>query len=115
MYQASFIFSPGPLDSDFHEANAVIAQAAQAIDGYLGEESWASSATGLRMATYYWRTREALDAFARLASHRAAKRQQGRWYRGYHVIISSIETTYGDGRLGHVTGDQRRVPPRRPA
>lgn len=109
MYQASFIFRPGQLDEDFHKANKVIGEAAAAIEGYAGEESWCSPATGLRMAAYYWRTREALDEFARLASHRAAKQQQARWYQGYHVIISKIETTYGDGTLEHVTGDKRRA------
>jgi len=108
MYQASFIFRPGQLDEDFHKANEVIGEAASAIEGYLGEESWSSQATGLRMATYYWRSREALNEFARLASHRAAKQQQSRWYQGYHVIVSKIETTYGDGKLEHVTGDTRR-------
>lgn len=108
MYQANFIFRPGELDEDFHQANAMIGGAAAAIDGYLGEESWSSPTTGLCMATYYWRTREALDEFTCLATHRAAKQQQSRWYQGYHVIVSKIETTYGDGKLGHMTGDARR-------
>ena len=109
MFQASFIFRPGELDENFHAANDVIAGAAKAIEGYLGEESWASPGTGLRMATYFWETREALDQFAKLASHRAAKQQQGRWYEGYHVIIAETATTYGDGKLSHVTGDTRRA------
>lgn len=109
MYQANFIFRPGQLDEDFRKANELIAEAAAAIDGYLGDESWSSPTAGLHMATYYWRTRDALDLFARLASHRSAKQQQNRWYDGYHVIISKVETSYGDGKLDHVTREDRRT------
>lgn len=108
MYLASFIYRPGMPDPDFHRLNDAVAQAARDIDGYLGEDSWASEVGGRRMVTYYWRSPEALAAFARHARHRAAKREQQRWYEGYHVIISEVVTTYGDGRLDHVTGDARR-------
>lgn len=108
MYLASFIFRPGLLDDEFRRINDAVAEAARGIEGYAGEDAWSSDAAGLRMANYYWRTRDALDAFAAQAQHSAAKREQRRWYDGYHVIISKIVTTYGDGRLEHVTGDARR-------
>lgn len=108
MFQASFIFRPGKLDEEFHRINDTVAEEARGMDGYLGEESWSSPAGGLRLVNYFWRDREALDAFVALASHRSAKREQARWYEGYHVIISEVVGTYGDGRLPHLTGDTRR-------
>lgn len=108
MYQASFIFRPGQVDEDLRKTNEVIGGAAAAIEDHPGEESWWSRATVLCMATYYRRSRRVLDKFARLASDRAAKQQQNRWHQVYHVIASKVETTYGDGKLEHVTADTRR-------
>ena len=79
------------------------------MEGFVAEESWQSPDGGLRMAAYYWATREALDAFVRDGAHRQAKARQARWYEGYHVIVSQVVDTYGDGRLPHPTGDARRA------
>lgn len=111
MFQASFLYRPGTLDSEFHRVSGAVADEAAQMEGFLGEESWTCRDTGLCNAVYYWRDRPSLDAFVRAAAHRAAKRQQARWYDGYHVIISEIVATYGDGRLAHVTGDSRRKRP----
>lgn len=108
MYVASFIFRPGTIDQEFHDRNAEISSRAASIDGFLGEESWRSPDGTLRNAVYYWATKDGLDRFVRDPEHRAAKGKQRQWYQGYHVIISEVTDTYGDGRLPHVTGDARR-------
>jgi heme-degrading monooxygenase HmoA len=108
VFQACFLFRPGEIDDEFHRRNAEIGARAAAIDGFLGEEAWQSPDGTLRNAVYYWATRDGLDQFVRDAAHRDAKSQQARWYNGYHVIISEVTQTYGDGRLPHVTGDSRR-------
>jgi heme-degrading monooxygenase HmoA len=108
MYQATFIFRPGVIDTEFHDRNAEISARAAAIDGFLGEESWRSANGALRSAVYFWATREGLDQFVRDPAHRDAKARQARWYDGYHVIISEVTHTYGDGKLPHITGDARR-------
>ena len=108
MFQASFIFRPGTIDEEFHERNAEIGRRAAAVDGFLGEEAWQSPDGRLRQAVYFFATYEGLTTFVSDPAHRDAKARQARWYEGYHVIISRITDTYGDGRLPHATGDARR-------
>lgn len=108
MFQATFVFKPGKIDREFHDRNAEIGKRAAAIEGFLGEESWQSPDGTLRQAVYYWASQEGLTAFVNDKAHREAKKEQGRWYEGYHVIISKITNTYGDGRLLHPTGDARK-------
>lgn len=54
-------------------------------------------------ATYYWETMDELQAFARHPSHVEAKRQYSRWYEGYHVVVSEVIRSYGDGAFAHYT------------
>lgn len=109
MLQAAFMFRPGRTNAEFDALTARIAACAAGIDGFLGEETWRSSDGTLGLAVYDWSHREALDRFVQDAVHREAKGRQAEWYDGYHVIISEIVSTYGDGRLQHVTGDGRRA------
>ena len=46
MYTTTFTFLPGEVDEAFHALDERIAQAARALPGYIGEESWDSAATG---------------------------------------------------------------------
>ena len=46
MYTATFTFQPGAFDDEFHALDQAIAQIAQSIPGYLGEESWHHAAPG---------------------------------------------------------------------
>ena len=108
MLQAAFMFRPGRSDAEFDALNAQIAACAAGLDGFLGEETWRSPDGTLRLAIYYWRDRQVLDRFVQDTVHRKAKSRQAEWYDGYHVIISEIVSTYGDGRLEHLTGDGRR-------
>lgn len=100
MVSASFIFRVGEYDEDFHRLNALIDDAAKAIEGYLGSTSW-QSADGLNNSIYYWQNREALELFAQHPKHIEAKRQYERWYQGFHVIISEVIASYGDGNIAH--------------
>ena len=53
MYTSSFTFAKSEFDDEFHALDNVIAQLAKSIPGYLGEESWENSATGLVSNLYY--------------------------------------------------------------
>jgi heme-degrading monooxygenase HmoA len=109
MLQAAFMFRPGRTDAEFDALTAQIEACAKGIDGFLGEETWRSPDGALGLAIYDWTDRAALDRFVRDAVHREAKGRQAEWYDGYHVVISEVISTYGDGRLPHVTGDGRRA------
>ena len=107
MYSAAFIFEPGTYDARIHELNALIDAAARATPGYLGTESWRSPDGSRANATYYWESLEALREFSTHPKHVEAKREYQRWYRGYHIVISEIVKSYGDGALAHYTPNTR--------
>lgn len=46
MFTTTFTFLPGDYDEAFHALDQRIAQAARALPGYIGEESWDSATTG---------------------------------------------------------------------
>jgi heme-degrading monooxygenase HmoA len=100
MYLAAFIFEPGEYDAEFHRLNALIGAAAKASPGYLGTESWVASSGKLRNVTYYWRDLDSLQAFSHDPNHLEAKREYARWYRGYHILVSQVLRSYGDGLEG---------------
>jgi len=108
MYSAAFLFEPGEYDARFHELNARIDAAAKATPGYLGRESWRSPDGRTANATYYWESLEALKKFSMHPDHLAAKREYAKWYRGYHIVIAQVLRSYGDGRLQHITPNERR-------
>jgi heme-degrading monooxygenase HmoA len=107
MYSVDFIFEPGEYDERFHELNAIIDAAAHATPGYLGVESWRSPDGRLRNAKYYWETLDALRAFSQHPQHLQAKREYGKWYRGYHIVIAQVIKSYGDGALSHFTPNEK--------
>ena len=47
VYSATFTFAKGEYDDEFHSRDQAIAEIAKAIPGYLGEEAWENSASGL--------------------------------------------------------------------
>ena len=75
------------------------AEAARAIPGYIGEESWENGQTGLISNVYYWETLEALQALITHPTHLEAKSKQARWLNGYQVVIAQVIRAYGDGKL----------------
>jgi heme-degrading monooxygenase HmoA len=95
------MFAKGEYDDEFHRLDAAIANAAKAIPGYLGEESWENTLTGMISNVYYWDSLEALQTLMRNPSHLTAKAQQARWLNGYRVIISEVLRTYGDALPDH--------------
>ncbi len=99
MYSSTFIFAKADWDEEFHRLDAEIAQAAKATPGYLGEESWENTATGLISNVYYWESLDALQALMRHPTHLQAKSRQAQWLAGYQVVISQVLRTYGDSKL----------------
>jgi heme-degrading monooxygenase HmoA len=102
MYSATFIFSKREYDEEFHRLDQAIAQAARAIPGFLGEESWENPASGTVSNVYYWETLEALEKLMRNPHHMQAKTLQGRWLDGYQVVIAQVIRTYGNSQLGGI-------------
>lgn len=103
MYSVAFIFKPKTYDDDFHRLNDAIQAVADAMPGFLGQETWQSSDGKMFNATYYWETAADLKAFATHPKHLEAKSQYDRWYAGYQVVVSEVKRSYGDGHLGHIT------------
>lgn len=101
LYTSTFTFAKGEYDNEFHRLDAVIAEAAKSIPGYLGEESWENAATGQVSNVYYWSSLEALRALMAHPGHLEAKAKQGRWLAGYQVVVAQVLHAYGDGKLAH--------------
>lgn len=99
MYSATFIFAKAEWDDDFHKLDAQVASAARSTPGYLGEESWENSSTGLVSNVYYWESLEALQQLMHHPAHLEAKSKQGKWLAGYQVIVSQVLRVYGDSKL----------------
>jgi heme-degrading monooxygenase HmoA len=113
MYSATFVFAKKHFDDDFHRLDQAIAAAAKTIPGYLGEEAWENSESGLVSNVYYWETLEALQQLMQHPSHLEAKARQHDWLSGYQVVISQVIRTYGDARLGHLLPATGALPDRR--
>lgn len=109
MYAAAFIFEPGDYDEEFHSLDDRIHEAAESIGGFLGRESWQSADGSKVNATYYWTDKESLREFSTHPIHLEAKRQYRKWYRGFHVVISKVQRSYGDGNLPHITPNERKM------
>jgi heme-degrading monooxygenase HmoA len=100
MYSSTFIFAKKQFDEKFHSLDQAIAEAAKEIPGYLGEETWENTNTGLVSNVYYWESLEALQSLIQHPKHLEAKAAQENWLDGYQVVISQVIKTYGDGKLG---------------
>lgn len=110
MYSASFIWQPGVYDEEFHRLNGLIESVARSLPGFLGTEVWQSADGARRNAVYYWDDLETLGQFSRHPDHQEAKRQYARWYNGYHIVVSEVLRSYGDGAFPHITPDARARP-----
>jgi len=108
MYVATFHWLPGQFDEAFHALNARIDAVARANPGFVSAESWQSADGSRRCVNYYWRDMDSLQAFAVDPGHLDAKRDYARWYAGYHVVISEVVRSYGDGRLPHAVPAELR-------
>ena len=110
MYTSTFTFAKGEYDAEFHELDQAIARTAQSIPGYIGEESWENPQTGLISNVYYWESMDALQALMKHPDHIKAKQQQGRWLKGYQVVIAQVVGTYGDNLISHPLSGSGEAP-----
>ena len=92
-------FPKKQFDSEFYRLDQAIAEAAKDIPGYLVEEAWENTSTGLVSNVYYWQTLEALQELIKHPMHKEAKAKQANWLDGYQVIISEVIKSYGDSKL----------------
>jgi heme-degrading monooxygenase HmoA len=113
MYTATFIFAKKQFDDQFHRLDQAIAAIAKTIPGYLGEEAWENSDTGLVSNVYYWDTLGALQQLVQHPRHLEAKSRQQDWLHGYQVVISQVVRSYGDAKLGHVLAANAKSPQQR--
>ena len=107
MYSAAFIYEATEYDAEFHRLNDAIKAVASALPGFLGVEQWQSPDRTRSNATYYWSDLETLKAFSNHPTHQEAKRQYARWYSGYHIVVSEVLRSYGNGALSHFTPNDR--------
>jgi heme-degrading monooxygenase HmoA len=102
VFSSTFIFAKKQYDAEFHALDTVIAEVAKSTPGYLGEENWENSATGLVSNVYYWESLEALQQLMKHPSHLEAKQKQANWLNGCRVEISVVIRTYGDSILPNI-------------
>ena len=105
MINCQFIFRPGAYDDDFHMLDGQIDAFARSLPGFLGVETWRSEDGSVTNASYFFDDQAAVRELSQFTQHRAAKAEYARWYEGYQIIVGEIVSTYGDGRLPHVTRD----------
>lgn len=108
MFSASFIWEPGIYDAEFHRLNTILDDLARSLPGFLGVESWQSGDGRKKNAVYYWDNLETLKVFSVHPSHQEAKRRYAEWYNGYHIVISEVLRSYGDGAFPHMTPNDRK-------
>ena len=99
VYASTFIFAKKQFDDEFHRLDQIIAAAAKALPGYLGEEAWENPANGLVANVYYWSSLEALQALMQNPAHLQAKAAHANWLAGYRVVIAQVLRAYGGGDL----------------
>lgn len=107
MYCAAFIWEPGEYDAEFHRLNALIDAVATSLPGFLGTDTWQSPDGRRKCMNYYWSDLDTLKVFSSDPVHLEAKRQYFKWYNGYHIVISQVLRSYGDGAFRHITPNQR--------
>ncbi len=107
-YSSTFIFETKQLDDEFHRIDGEIAERARRIPGFLREEAWHNEETGLHAEVYYWSNLEALRELVGMDTHGLAKRRHGEWLGEYRVVISEVQSVYGNPTLGldHVPTDE---------
>jgi heme-degrading monooxygenase HmoA len=110
MYTSTFTFAKGDFNDAFFALDAEIAQIAQSIPGYLGEEAWENTVSGLVSNVYYWETMEALQTLVTHPAHIAAKVRQAQWLQGYQVVIAQVLRSYGDGHIAHPLAPSAAAP-----
>ena len=103
MFACSFMFVPGNLDDEFFALDSVIDDYARSLDGFVGVDRWWSEDKKARNVVYFFQDKETVSQFAQFPDHVKAKEEYAKWYQGYHVVISEVTATYGDGRMTGLT------------
>ncbi len=103
MFSISFIVTRGEDDDEFHRLDSEIQDAASSTPGFPGSETWLSPDGTLTDAVDFWADLDHLKDFSRDASHLHAESGYTRWYDGYQIVVAEVATTYGDGRLEHLS------------
>ncbi len=62
-------------------------------------ETWRSPDGTRSNANLLRDNQEALRAFSAHPKHLEAKRQYTQWYKGFHIVISQVLRSYGDGNI----------------
>lgn len=101
MFTSTFTFAKGEYDAEFHKLDATIADVARSTPGFIGEEAWENTETGLISNVYYWESEEAMYSLMNNRIHQMAKQAQARWLNGYQVVIAKVIGTRGDGKINH--------------
>lgn len=99
MICCQFTFKPGPYDENFHRLDAQIGEHERSLPGFNHVEKCLSPEGDVVNAIYYLTDRESVGQLARFPQHLQAKEQVHRWYDGYRIVISEVQSTYGDGNL----------------
>lgn len=99
-YSSTFIFETRNLTDEFHRIDSEIAKRAREIPGFLGEEAWHNEDTGLHAEVYYWSEMDALRQLVGMDTHRLATSRYGEWLGEYRVVISEVQSVYGNPALG---------------
>ena len=100
---ASFIFRPGQYDEEFHRLDKSIDNFAVTLPGFVGVERWLHPDGETKMSNYYFDNMQTVAEFSKFADHREAKSKYTNWYRGYQIVISQVQASYGDGVIQHLT------------
>ena len=103
MISATFIFQKKQYDEEFFRLDSSIEEANQRNPEYLGKDSWENREKNLLCVVYYYKSMDGVSDLRNVASHKTAKAQYTKWYEGYHVVISEVVKSYGDGFIEHPT------------
>jgi hypothetical protein len=98
---ASFIFSPGNYDEEFHELDGKIEAFASSLSGFIGVDRWVSEDGKSRNSIYYFDGMDSVKELSRYPEHLVAKENYRKWYLGYQIVVAEVVGSYGDGYFNH--------------
>lgn len=101
MISASFIFSPGNYDEEFHELDGKIEAFASSLSGFVGVDRWVSEDGKSRNSIYYFDGMNSVKELSRYPEHLVAKQNYRKWYLGYQIVVTEVVGSYGDGYFNH--------------
>jgi hypothetical protein len=104
MFQCSFMFTRIHHDEEFQTLDDAIAEYARSLEGFVGSDTWFNADSSQVNGVYFFETMDAVRTFAAIsATPRGQREICPAGTAGYHVVISEVQATYGDGNFPHVT------------